>query len=88
MRLGDGMRIGDARASGYPAMPLHKASAPAGPRPVVDEVSDATCAASALAGTSRRISQHSGRPHTIGAVVPARGFEGRAPGLRTQPPGV
>ena len=39
---------------------------------VVEEVSDATCAASALAGTSRRISQHSGRPHTIGAVAPAR----------------
>ena len=52
MCVGDGMRIGNARASGDPAMPLHKASAPA--------------------GTSRRISQHSGRPHTIGTVAPAR----------------
>ena len=73
MRVGDGMRIGNARASGDSAMPLHKASAPAGPRPVVEEVSDATCAASGLAGTSRtRIPLRGSEPHTIGAVAPAR----------------
>ena len=44
-----------------------------------------SCAASALAGTSRRISQRGSEPHMIGAVAPVRGFEGRSPGLRIQP---
>ena len=65
------------------------ASVPAGPRPVVEEVSDATYAASGLAGTSRtRIPLRGSEPHTIGAVAPARGLENRAPGLRIRPPAV